>query len=90
MRISAFRYNDLVKAPIFIVGEGRSGTTALRRNLAEHPNIWAVPKESYVFVKQWPQANPYYQSKNLNDLTVALAIGMNRVGQSLKKRGAAQ
>lgn len=79
-----------MKAPIFIVGEGRSGTTALRRNLAEHPNIWAVPKESYVFVKQWPQANPYYQSKNLNDLTVALAIGMNRVGQSLKKRGAAQ
>ena len=79
-----------MKPPIFIVGEGRSGTTALRKMLGEHPAIWAVPKESYVFAKKWPQANPCYKFTKLDDLVLALAIGMNRVGQSLNKRGAAK
>lgn len=79
-----------MKSPIFIVGEGRSGTTALRKMLGEHPSIWAVPKESYIFVDKWPQANPCYKFTKLDDLVLALAIGMNRVGQSLNKKGAAQ
>ena len=58
--------------PIFIVGEGRSGTTSLRNIIGEHPNIWAVDKESYLFVENWPQANPYFDiyKNNFNKLVL--------------------
>ena len=75
------------KRPIFIVGEGRSGTTVLRNIIGEHPKIWAVPRESYMFVDKWPQANPYFKKyqSNLEKLVLAVLTSMNRVGVNAHK-----
>ncbi len=39
--------------PIFICGEGRSGTRLLREILAKHPNIYEVKRETNVFIGSW-------------------------------------
>ena len=73
--------------PIFIVGEGRSGTTSLRNIIGEHPNIWAVDKESYLFVENWPQANPYFDiyKNNFNKLVLSVFVATKRVGENAHK-----
>lgn len=43
---SPVAYSQMDKAPIFIAGCGRSGTTYLRSILAAHPNLFFVPQES--------------------------------------------
>ncbi len=77
----------LCKRPIFIVGEGRSGTTMLRNLLAEHKNIWAIERESYIFVTNWPQKNPYFEKyqNDLNKLSLAVIAAMKRVGVKAQK-----
>lgn len=74
-----------MQRPIFIVGEGRSGTTLLRNMLSHHPNLWAVPKESYIFVDKWPQANPFFKAKDFEQRVKAVYISMHRVLPKAKK-----
>jgi len=40
---------DVLTAPIFIVGSGRSGTTLLRSLLSDHPDVAMLPRESHFF-----------------------------------------
>ena len=45
----------MTKPNLFIVGSGKSGTTALREYLAEHPNIYmSDPKEPCFFTSEFP------------------------------------
>lgn len=77
----------LMKKPIFIVGEGRSGTTTLRNIIAEHPNIWGVDRESYLFVENWPQANPFFKEyeNNFQRLLLSVFVSIKRVGLNAHK-----
>lgn len=76
-----------MKEPIFIVGEGRSGTTTLRNIISEHPNIWGVDRESYLFVENWPQANPFFKEyeKNFQKLLLSIFVSIKRVGVNAHK-----
>jgi hypothetical protein len=46
-RLSGVR---ITKAPVFIVGCGHSGTTLLRHLMGLHPNLYAPPYESRIFL----------------------------------------
>jgi hypothetical protein len=35
-----------LKAPVFVVGVPRSGTTFLAQSLGRHPNLWNIPRET--------------------------------------------
>ncbi|NQY78844.1 MAG: sulfotransferase [Candidatus Caenarcaniphilales bacterium] len=76
-----------MKEPIFIVGEGRSGTTTLRNIISEHPNIWGVDRESYLFVENWPQANPFFKEyeNNFQKLLLSVFVSIKRVGVNAHK-----
>ncbi|MBI3308725.1 MAG: sulfotransferase [Candidatus Melainabacteria bacterium] len=66
----------VLKAPIFIVGSGRSGTTFLRRILKKHPDIYTIEGETHIFS---PESNPYLgylnqfqQNNDVDNLTLTL------------------
>ena len=64
-----------LKAPIFIGGEGRSGTRLLRTVIGAHPNIFEIQRETYIFA-----SNKFHESlanKNEFDLlTLSILTGM--------------
>lgn len=68
--------NEKLKTPIFIGGEGRSGTRLLRSILGKHNNIFEIPRETYIFGKRSKKINNLYKAliKNNDFETLTLSI----------------
>ncbi len=57
LRVLAFN-----SEPIFIVGCGRSGTTILQAILGAHPQIFAIPKETKIYLRNKRRAAKFLNS----------------------------
>lgn len=55
----ALRHVEVCRRPVFVIGSPRSGTTALARSLAEHPDLW-TSHESYFLNGLFGDGRPAY------------------------------
>lgn len=66
--------------PLFIGGEGRSGTRLLRNILGKHKSIFEIKRESYVFVSDRFRKNKYHEEfekeKDYDSLVKAILASM--------------
>lgn len=75
------------KAPVFICGEGRSGTKLLRDCLAQHPNLHNFRCESYFFVDSIFQKLRFIDSiKDTETLTKAVIASLISKNKSSAER----
>lgn len=69
-----------LKPPIFIGGEGRSGTRLLRSIIGNHKNIFEIERETYLFGKSSLKKNKLFkklvQSNDIDTLALSVLTSM--------------
>ena len=65
-----------LKPPIFIGGEGRSGTRLLRNIIGNHKNIFEIERETYLFGKSSVKKNQLFEKLIKNNDTDALTLSI--------------
>lgn len=69
-----------LKPPVFIGGEGRSGTRLLRSVIGKHKNIFEIERETYLFGKSSVKKNQLFEklvkNNDIDTLTLSILTSM--------------